>query len=131
MKFYSFLTQEERRESGGSCFIEIQFCRMKPTATVKQIVAVSSIEDWKGDSLYICDDDMNVFYDEYSTIFDCGTYNNLDCGKIDMCGINYYDPNSIEPIIEKILATTPSDYKVIISWLSKAKYYNGFYILGV
>ena len=131
MKFYSFSTQEERRRFGGSCFIEIQFCRIKPTAKVKQIVAVSSIEHWQNDSLYVYDDDINSFYDEYSDIFDYGTYNNLCSGKMDVYGINYYPADLINVIIKKINTTKVSDCETIIAWLNKAKSYNGFYILGI
>jgi len=131
VKFYYFTTQEERRSFGGSCFVEIQFCRIKPTAKVKQIVAVSSIEHWQNDSLYVYEDDINSFYDEYSDIFDCGTYNNLHSGKIDVHGINYYQADLINVIITKIQAAKASDCETIIAWLNKAKGYNGFYILGI
>lgn len=131
MKFYSFNSQEERRRIGGSCFIEIQFCKIKAGAKERQIVAISKINHWQNDSLYILGDDMDMFYEEYSNIFDCGIYNNLKSGKIDMFGINYYQANSVESIIEKIQRAQPADYEVLLSWLNKAKEYNGFYILGV
>ncbi len=128
--FYSFATQEERRRVGGTCFIEIQYCKFPAGTSVKQIVSVS-IDHWYDDSLYISGDDENEFYDEYSSIFDCGIYNNLKTGTVDLYGINYYKPELIQPLIEKICKKEPADYKKLADWLDKAKQYNGFYILGL
>ena len=100
-------------------------------ASIQEIVAVDNINDWQNDSLYIYDDDMNTFYEEYNNIFDCGTYNNLESGKFDPYGINYYKADSIEKIIVKIQKNKPANYTTLLSWLTKAKTYNGFYILGV
>lgn len=130
MLFHTFATQEERRNYGGSAFIEIQFCNMPTCATTKELVAVGSIQNWKNDSLYVYIDDDNAFYQEYSGIFDCGTYNNLKTGPVDIYGINYYAPSLIESIIERLDRERPVDYGVLIEWLIKSKSYNGFYILG-
>lgn len=128
--FHTFDTQEERRNYGGSAFIEIQFCNMPTQTTIKDLVAVENIQHWEKESLYVYIDDDNVFYQEYSRIFDCGTYNNLKTGPIDMYGINYYAPSLIESIIERLDEEKPVDYEVLIEWLIKSKAYNGFYILG-
>lgn len=64
-------------------------------------------------------------------IFDCGTYNNLKQGKVDIYGINYYAPFLTDAIIEKISKDKPKDYEVLTEWLHKSKMYNGFYILGI
>ena len=103
---------------------------MPKQATTKELVAVRSIQYWKIDSLYVYMDDDNAFYQEYSCIFDCGMYNNLKTGSVDIYGINYYAPSLIEPIIEKLDKERPVDYEVLIEWLIKSKSYNGFYILG-
>ena len=129
MLFHIFTSQEERRNHGGSAFIEMQFCKLPPDAKTKKRVAVSSIHHWQNDSLYI--DDLNLFYQEYSHIFDCGIYNNLKSGIVDLYGINYYSPSSIDSIIHRILAETPKDYEIIVDWLTKGKAYQGFYILGI
>ena len=128
--FYSFASQEERKRVGGTCFIEIQYCKMPADTSMKQIVSVS-ISHWHDDSLYISGDDENEFYDEYSGIFDCGIYNNLKVGAVDCCGINYYKPELIPLLIERICNKEPADYKKLVDWLGKAKQYNGFYILGL
>jgi hypothetical protein len=92
-------------------------------------VAVNNINYWQNDSLYINEED--TFYQEYSHIFSCGIYNNLKRGTVDIFGINYYSPSLIDPIIEKLQKEKPSDYRTLIEWLTKAKEYNGFYILGI
>ena len=124
MLFHIFNSQEERRNYGGSAFVEL------PSGTATdRLVAVDSINNWQDDSLYI--DDENVFYKEYSSIFDCGIYNNLKCGTVDIYGINYYAPALIDSIIERLRREKPVDYEVLIEWLIKSRRYNGFYILGL
>ena len=129
MLFLTFNSQEERREYGGSKFIEMQFCRLPTGTKTKKVVAVRSIKHWQNDSLYVYAED--TFCQEYSQIFNCGIYNNLESGMFDMFGINYYAPSCIDPIIEKLLETKPVDYEPLVEWLNKAKQYNGFYILGL
>lgn len=131
MLFHIFSSQKERRRFGGSAFIEIQFCKLPLGTEIEKLVAVSSITHWQNESLYIYINDENVFYQEYSHIFDCGTYNNLKSGTVDIYGINYYSPSFIDSIIGKILEDKPTDYEVLIEWLTKSKAYNGFYILGI
>ena len=129
MLFYTFNSQEGRRNYGGSMFIEMQFCKLPVGTPIKRIIAVGSINYWQNDSLYI--DDQNAFFLEYSSIFNCGTYNNLKCGTVDIYGINYYAPLLTDFMIEKLRKDKPTDYEVLIEWLNKSKAYNGFYILGM
>lgn len=131
MLFHAFNSQEERRKYGGSAFVEIQFCKMKSEAKIQNIIAVSSINHWQDDSLYIYLDDTESFVKEYSNIFDCGIFNNLRSGVVDIYGINYYKPDLVEIILSRILRNKPADYEVLIEWLKKAQRYNGFYILGI
>ena len=127
--FHIFNSQEERREYGGSAFIEMQFCRLPHDTSLSEIVAVDSVKNWMNDSLYA--DDENEFYSEYSHIFDCGTYNNKKTGTVDIYGINYYAPSQIEMLQSRILEYKPAEYEVLAQWLERAKQYNGFYILGI
>lgn len=129
MLFLIFNSQEERREYGGSAFIEMQFCKLPPKTKTKNIVASRNINNWQNDSLYINDED--VFYQEYSQFFNCGIYSNLKTGTVDIFGINYYAPSFIDSIIEKLHEKKPVDYESLVEWLNKAKQYNGFYILGL
>jgi len=129
MLFHTFRSQEERRAFGGSAYIEMQFCKMKPGTSVKRIVATRSINNWQSDSLYIVD--TETFGRDYRSIFACGIYNNLKTGPMDLTGINYYKPDLIDAIIMKVLENKPTDYEILIAWLNKAKKYNGFYILGI
>ena len=129
MLFHVFNTQEERKSYGGSKFIEMQFCKLPAETKTKDLVAVSSINHWQNDSLYI--DDEDVFYHEYSYVFDCGIYNNLKSGVVDIYGINYYAPTFIDSIIKRLQEEKPVEYEILVEWLNKAKTYNGFYILGI
>ena len=119
MLFHVFNSQEERRAYGGSAFIEIQFCKVPAKRKVNARVALRSIHHWQNDSLYV--DNEDLFYKEYHSIFNA----------LDIFGMNYYGPESINPVIEKINTTKPMEYEVLVEWLNKAKEYNGFYILGV
>jgi len=129
--FYSFASQSERREFGGSDFLEIQFCKMLPKTKVETIVAVDSIKHWLDDSLYVYGDDTNEFLKEYSCILGCGIYGNLETGAADPVGINYYGPGSIDGILARLLERKPADYEKLAAWFAAAKKYNGFYLLGV
>ena len=127
MLFHIFNTQQERREYGGSDFVELQFCRLPTDTPLKKLV--DSDIHWQDDSLYI--DDENLFYNEYSEIFSCGIYNNLTSGVVDLYGLNYYSPDLTDTIIEKIKDKKPFDCEMLIDWLNQSKAYNGFYILGL
>lgn len=127
--FHRFASQEERRRCGGSAFLEIQFCRLPAGTPLKELVAVDQIRDWQNDSLYVADE--NTFYREYGSVFDCGVYNNLECGPLELYGINYYAPALTDPIIERLRKDAPPDYEVLVTWLIQSKKYHGFYILGL
>ena len=131
MIFHSFFSQEERISFGGSGFIEIQFCKLPQSTSLRNILSDDSVKNWQNDSLYIYIDDENIFYKEYSHIFNCCIYNNLKKGTVDLCGINYYEPLLIDSLIQRLYNDKPKEYETVIEWLIKAKDYNGFYILGV
>lgn len=127
--FLSFESQEERREYGGSDFLELQFCRLPVGTPVKEIVDIDNIKDWKDDSLYVSDE--TDFVKIYGSFFTGGVYNNLQTGAVDLCGINYYSPKQTEKMISQLLKEKPTDYKRLICWLKEALSYNGFYVLGI
>jgi hypothetical protein len=131
--FYTFSSQDERRAFGGSCFIEIAFCKLPDKTRLKKLVSVNSADKSmrQNDSLYVSAEDMNRFLDDYGNIFNCGTYNNMKTGIVDCFGINYYSPELIPLIIERICENKPEDYEKLIDWLNQAKQCNGFYILGI
>lgn len=118
--FHIFSSQEERRNFGGSAFIEMQFCDLPIGTRENKLVTVSSITHWKNDSVYIYVEDIEVFYQEYNPIFDCDIY-----------GINYYAPSTIDTLITKLNTNRPSNYEQLVAWLNEAKHHNGFYILGI
>ena len=125
--FHIFNSQQERREYAGSAFIELQLCALPEGTPIEEIV--DNVTHWKDNSLYI--DDENEFYREYGRIFDCGIYNNLSRGTVDVYGINYYSSDMTDSIIIKINQEKPAEYEILLSWLEKTKEYNGFYILGL
>ena len=129
--FHSFESREARRAFGGSAFIEIQYCRLKPAARIGKIVSLRVINSWKVDSLYVYADDMDEFYFNYKDIFCDGVYNNTKKGEIDLYGINYYSPKQLIAIIDKIEKQKPSDYKILLEWLKQGINCNGVYILGI
>lgn len=129
MLFYTFPSQETRKNFGGSALIEIQFCKRPSETKIKELVAASNIDHWWDDSLYVRDEDL--FYREYSHILQCGIYSNLKCGIVDIYGINYYAPSSLDSIIKTIYKEKPADHNAFIPWLIRSKQYNGFYILGL
>lgn len=129
--FHSFENSAARRAFGGSAFIEIQYCRLKPATKIKKIVSLSAIKHWKDDSLYVYADDIDEFYSNYRDIFCGGTYNNEESGDIDLYGINYYSPKQLTEIIDKIKKQKPLDYEILLEWLERATDYNGIYILGI
>lgn len=131
MLFHTFSSQEERREYGGSCFIEMQYCRLPRGTEIEKIISVDAIRHWKNDSLYIYGDDDNEFVAQYKKIFTDGIYNNLKRGMVDMYGINYYSREQTRLILEKLKEIKPSDWQVLLSWLERAETHNGFYILGL
>lgn len=131
MLFHIFSSQEERESFGGSYFYEIQFCRLPQNTEIEIITAVGSSNHWLNDSLYVSGDDNCAFLQEYANIFDCGIYNNLETGTVDLYGINYYGPDLIDPLIAKLMEIKPTDYERLVEWLNTAKKYNGFYIFGV
>ena len=129
MLFQTFRSQAERRRQGGSCFVELQFCRMPPGTPVRRLVDVDSIRNWMDDSLYV--DDETVLYREYGRFFTGGVYNNLRRGPVDLYGINYYESAMIDPLMERLRREQPPEYETLMSWLERAKDYTGFYILGI
>lgn len=130
MLFHIFNNQDERREFGGSDFLELQFCQLKRGTSIKKIVDTDTITCWLNDSLYVHGDDWDTFYKHYKIIFRNGVYPNLKSGEIDWSGINYYSPEQVNEMIKALEKNKPKDYQVVSDWLNKATEFNGVYILG-
>ncbi len=126
-----FLSQKERKRLGGSCFVELQYCRLPVGTPVKKIVSAGAVEHWKDDSLYVYGEDQNDFFEAYSRVLTDGLYSDLQTGTVDLCGINYYPPESTDGLIKRLLSDKPTGYERLVDWLGKAGACNGFYILGV
>lgn len=131
MLFRYFESKEARRAFGGSAFIEIQYCKLKPSASIRKIVSLRSLPYWENDGLYIYVDDIDCFLSNYAEIFGNGVLSNCTTGSIDEFGPNYYSPSQLNEIIRKIKEHKPSDYEVLLEWLKQGINYNGIYILGI
>ena len=125
--FLKFKSQDERKQYGGSCFIEISFCKLPKGA--KEDTILSDIHYWREDSLYVSGGAS--FNEVYKDIFGIGL---VDEGKedlFDFYGVTYYKPEKIDDIIKRAIEVKPEGYEILTDWLKKAKSYNGFYILGM
>lgn len=127
--FLKFESQEDRRKYGGSCFIELQFCKLPSNTNIARIIKV--FEHWRNDSLYIYDDKQSSFWQEYKDIIGFGIHPNMSEGYFDTWGVTYYSPDKIEAIELRLMEHKPEEYEILLSWLEEAKQYNGFYIQGV
>lgn len=127
--FRQFRSPEERADAGGSDFVELQFCTLPRGTATKKLVAISNITHWKNDSLYVSD--AQRFLQSYGHIFADGVYNNLQTGPVDVCGINYYAPERVMPMMAQVRREAGQESEVLAQWLDRARWYNGFYVLGV
>lgn len=131
MLFHTFHSQAERKAFGGSDFIEIQYCRLPEETSLRDIVSIDAIKHWKDDSLYVCGDDMDLFYQHYGDIITGGVYNNGDCGPMDLLGINFYAGAQAAAMIDRLTEKKPPEYQVLCQWLQAGRQYLGVYVLGV
>lgn len=126
-----FNSQEERRNFGGSDFIEIQHCKLPESTKLEKIISVNAVSHWKNDSLYVSGDDMNLFYKQYKDIITGGVYNNGKSGNMDLYGINFYSREKADLIIKGIEDEKPQEYEILLRWLKSGIGYLGFYVLGL
>lgn len=131
MLFHMFSSHQERRNFGGSDFIELQYCKLPQGLKIKEIVSVDKITHWKNDSLYVSGDDVNLFYESYSNIITGGIYNNGKSGGMDLLGINYYSQEQAALIMERIEDEKTPEYEILLRWLKSGINYTGFYVLGL
>ena len=124
-----FITYKEKQSSYGNVtLIEFSFCKWKESEKIKKIV--NKIFSRQEDSLYFAGD-VKEFLETYGEVFNCGIYNNLQTGIVDVFGINYYKKNCINDCMQKIKNNRLQGYEIVISWLEQALQYNGFYIVGI
>lgn len=128
MLFHRFATQEDRRKAGGSCYIEIQYCRLPAATPIEERVSVFRVSHWQDDSLYI--KDATAFLKAYGPILDGGIYANRKSGPVELWGINYYTPEKVESILRRIQQEKPAEHETLLAWLAQAAPCNGFYLLG-
>ena len=110
--FHSFANQEERQNFGGTAFMELQYCTLRPETEIKKIVGVGAHGNWMDSSLYIYLDDIESFCLNYGDIFYGGTYNNLHKGlsvQMDTTNLNY---NQSSRFNVKQINTVPISSKI-------------------
>ena len=132
MLFHSFSSQEERRKFSNGDFLQFVFCKLDRGTAVEEIVSNRAVAPllWSFTSLYLCGDDWNEFCEAYGEIITGGTYENLEAGYLDWCGINYFSPEQMQHIIKRLREEKPKDYPLLLNWLEQGTQYNGFYLLG-
>ena len=113
----------------GSC-LELAYCKLPNKSDIKKITNISHIPFSAEDSLCVAFPFIKDFIEEYDDIFTGGTYQNLENGPVDVCGLNYYSPELTNQIIDKVRTQKPKEYELLLNWLENSKQYNGFYILG-
>ena len=132
MLFHSFSSKEERRKFSNGDFLQFVFCKLDRGTAVEEIVSNRAVAPllWNHSSLYLCGDDWNEFCEAYGEIITGGTYENLEAGYLDWCGINYFSPEQMQHIIKRLREEKPKDYPLLLNWLEQGTQYNGFYLLG-
>lgn len=133
MLFHSFSSQDERRKFGGGDFLQFVFCKLDKGTAVEEIVSNRAVAPllWNLSSLYLCGEDWNEFCAAYGEIITGGTYENLETGYLDGCGINYFSPEQMQQIIKRLREEKPKDYHLLLTWMEQGAQYNGFYLLGL
>lgn len=127
--FRQFRSLQERAEAGGHDALELQFCTLPQKTPLELRVEVSGITHGRTDSLYVTD--AQRFLQIYGHIFADGLYNNLQTGPVDVCGINYYAPERVMSMMVQVRREAGQESEVLAQWLDRARWYNGFYVLGV
>lgn len=126
-----FKNFKEKNAYNSTAFIEIQFCKLSDTTSIKKKTVEGHIKHFSPDSLYIHHTDIDKFVEEYGGVFISGKYANQKTGLIDPYGINYYQRDQINDLIQRIFESKPTDYAITIEWLIESLKFNGFYILGI
>lgn len=121
--------QKYNPEENHHC-LELAYCKLPIKSGIQDIVSISNITFNSPDSLYIVFDYLQDFINQYDDIFTGGTYNNLKTGPVDCCGLNYFNPELTNQIINKIRTQKPQEYEAVLKWLEDSKQCNGFYIFG-
>ncbi len=108
----------------GSAYYEFQYCReeMSPDK------ALEAYGFWAKDSLLVHADFDNIFFDGYIKYLE-PTYAPDGSGRFYAYGVNYYDKEMTQRIIDRIKEDKPTCHELLLQWLEGAGY--GFYFLGL
>ena len=126
-----FKNFKEKNAYNSTAFMEIQFCKLSDSSSIKKKTAERYIKHFASDSLYIHHNDIDKFIEEYGEIFISGKYAKQKTGFIDPYGVTYFPKGQIKDYIHSILISKPTDYEIMIEWLNEALKYDGIYILGL
>lgn len=119
--FHKFKNQEERKNFGGTAFVEFAYCKNKSKLKILNRLLKRKNIFWNDDSLYIYVDDVDEFYNLYDDTFKVNNF----------YGSNYYSKEKTIEIINSLKQKQPKDYLVLVEWLESALMYDGFWIYGI
>ncbi len=117
------LFSEEKR---GGDWVELQYCFLPEHTPLHKRLSLNRLVFGQIGSLYA---EGFSFCNAYAACLGDGVYANLKSGPLDLCGVNYYPPTAVAPIVERILAEKPPEYETVVRWLEKAA--RGFYVMGI
>lgn len=124
-----FISEEERKKSKNTEYLEFQICKNK--YDINAAVKVENIVNYRNDSLYLDFDLYQRVFLKYIYLFDDSFHNNRMYGEMDCYGINYYDKEKARKIKDKILNENIYDLFELQDFLNESIKNNGFYILGI
>lgn len=130
MLFHTFSTQEERRHFGGSDFVELQYCRLERGTSLRKLTSAFRTH-WEDDSLYVPGQCMDEFLAAYSDVLGEAVYSNKKSGPVYPFGPNYYPPERVTAMLDRLRERNSEDDRTLAKWLQKATECNGFYVLGL
>lgn len=119
--FHKFKNQEERKNFGGTAFVEFAYCKNKSKFKILNKLLKRKNVFWNDDSLYIYVDDIDEFCKLCDDIFKVNNF----------YGSNYYSKEKTIEIINSLKQKQPKDYLVLVEWLELALMHDVFWIYGI
>ena len=119
--FHKFKNQDERRNFGGTAFVELAYSKNKIKIKILDKLLKRKNVFWNDDSLYIYVDDIDEFCKLYGDIFKINSF----------YGPNYYSKRKTTEIINSLKQKQPKEYLILVEWLELAVTYDGFWLYGI
>lgn len=74
---------------------------------------------------------MDAFLAAYSDVLGEAMYTDKKSGPVYPFGPNYYPPEQVPAMLDRLRERNTEDDRTLAKWLLKATEHNGFYVLGV